>query len=169
MIYKKDFEGFIAVQKGMKSYSEWKKEIERDAEYSNEDLEDIIKESELTHDKYKTELQLNKSGIGSYYISLFVAFITTLASGIYSIYSTLNSVAISLSTEEREEMLNVIGKNTGYQTLFISFACIVIIAFFIIVTVVIIGLAKYKSYKINKMLFLEEKIKILKEVATKNM
>lgn len=169
-----NFRKFVDIQKGRANYNEWKKGIEEAAsQISKEELENDIKKYEIDYQKKKVKLQSSTTfGVCSYYVSLVVLFITTLASGIYSIYNTSNSVAISLMNleqDKKEEAMNIVGKNINYQTEFISVACVWIIVLSVIIFGVFIAFKVYENHKVNKLLFLEEKIKILKEVTTRNM
>lgn len=170
---RKNFKRFVNVQKGKVSYSEWRKETEEAAlQLSKEELEDGIKKYEIDCRKDNMKFQLGKFGVCSYYVSLVVLFITTLASGIYSIYNTSNSVAISLMNTEQDrkkEAMDIIGKNISEETGFIGYASLWIFASAIIILGIFIIFKVCENYKVNKLLFFEEKIKILKEVVDEKM
>lgn len=71
--------------------------------------------------------------------------------------------------DKKEEAMNIVGKNINYQTEFTSVVCVWIIVLSVIIFGVFIAFKVYENHKVNKLLFLEEKIKILKEVTIKNM
>lgn len=165
-MYWKSVKSFMSMQRGKKSYSQWQQEIEE--EVIHEEVNDKIKTYEVICNREKMKLQSSKFGIVSGYVSLIVVFITTVSNGIYYVYNAYNNVAVSLLTVEpsrKNEVMYIIGKNNGYQIEVISGICMAMILLILAMPLIFLGYRIYKNYIINRMLYFEEKLKVLKEVA----
>lgn len=167
-MYWKSVNSFTSMQRGRKSYSQWKQEIIENEVTHGGEVNDKIKTYEVICNREKMKLQSSKFGMLSGYVSLVVAFITAVLNGIYYVYNASNNVAVSLFAAEpsrEDEVMYIIGKNNGYQIELISGIGIVMILLILATPLMFLGYHIYKNYRINRMLFFEEKLKVLKEVA----